>query len=196
MKTFLTLLFIAYYGINLMAQDSEHPYYEIPPYPDSYTAETATARMIDGLGFRYFWATEGLTEKDLEYKPSEDGRSTGETLDHIYGLSLVVLNGVKNQVNDFPDDFQEITFEEKRKNTLDNIYQASELLKSKKPGEIANLKSIFKNGDNTSELPFWNLLNGPIEDAIYHTGQIVLLRRASGNPISPNLSMMMGKKRE
>jgi uncharacterized damage-inducible protein DinB len=196
MKTFYTLLFISYCAINLKAQDSELPYYEIPPYPETYTAETAIARMIDGLGFRYYWATEGLTEKDLDYKPSEDGRSVAETLDHIYGLSQVVLNGVKSQVNDFPDDFQKITFDEKRKNTLSNIYQASEMLKSKNPGEIAALKSIFKNGDSTSELPFWNLINGPIEDAIYHTGQIVLLRRASGNPISPNLSMMMGKKRE
>lgn len=196
MKTLFSFLFISCCAIHLKAQDSKLPYYEIPPYPETYTAETTSARMIDGLGFRYYWATEGLTEKDLAYKPSDDGRSAGQTIDHIYGLSLVVLNGVKSQVNDFPDDFQEITFDEKRKNTLSNIYQASEMLKSKKPGEIAELKCIFKNGDSTSELPFWNLINGPIEDAIYHTGQIVLLRRASGNPISPNLSMMMGEKRE
>lgn len=182
--------------MNIKAQNTDLPYYEIPPYPESYTAETAAARMIDGLGFRYYWASKGLTEKDLAYKPSEDGRSAAETLDHIYGLSLVVLNGVKNQVNEFPSDFQEITFDKKRENTLMNIYQASEMLKKMKPGSMADLKSIFKNGDSTSELPFWNLLNGPIEDAIYHTGQIVLLRRASGNPISPNLSMMQGKKRE
>ena len=42
--------------------------------------------MVDGLGFRYFWATEGLTEKDLAYRPSEGARTTMETLEHISGL--------------------------------------------------------------------------------------------------------------
>ena len=33
------------------------PYYQIPEYPAEFTAETVAARMIDGLGFRYRWAT-------------------------------------------------------------------------------------------------------------------------------------------
>ena len=36
------------------------PYYQIPDYPSSYNAATVAARTIDGLGFRYYWATEGL----------------------------------------------------------------------------------------------------------------------------------------
>ena len=72
------------------------PYYhEIPPYPTSYTAANVAARMVDGLGFRYYWATEGLTETDLSYKPSQEARTTLETLEHILGLTTVLNNAVK-----------------------------------------------------------------------------------------------------
>ena len=45
-------------------------------------------------------------------------------------------------------------------------------------------------------MPFWNQLNGPIEDAVWHSGQIVVFRRASGNPISKKISVSTGKVRE
>ena len=62
---------------SLKAQDELEalPYAEIPPMTGDYTPGKVAARVIDGLGFRYYWATEGLTEKDLEYKPSEEGRT-------------------------------------------------------------------------------------------------------------------------
>ena len=45
------------------------PYYEIPDYPEKYNQGTVVARMIDGLGFRYYWATEGLRAEDLNLNP-------------------------------------------------------------------------------------------------------------------------------
>ena len=80
------------------------PYREIPDYPETYNACTVAARMVDGLGFRYYWATEGLRPEDLRYKPSHDARSADETLDHIYGLCEVVLNSVKKQPNIRPSE--------------------------------------------------------------------------------------------
>ena len=74
------------------SQDKTLPYYEIPDAPNSYTATSVAARMIDGLGFRYYWATQGLRAEDLAYKPSESGRTSAETIDHIYGLSKVIVN--------------------------------------------------------------------------------------------------------
>ncbi|MHC4608217.1 MAG: hypothetical protein ACYTAF_15010 [Planctomycetota bacterium] len=32
------------------------------------------------------------------------------------------------------------------------------------------------------DLPFWNLINGPISDALTHVGQINALRRQAGKP--------------
>jgi len=40
------------------------------------------------------------------------------------------------------------------------------------------------------------MLNGMISDCIYHTGQIVLMRRSNGNPIDPNVNVFIGKNRE
>ena len=32
-------------------------------------------RMIDGLGFRYYWSTDGLRAKDLAYQPKGEGQN-------------------------------------------------------------------------------------------------------------------------
>jgi uncharacterized damage-inducible protein DinB len=203
MKNLVIILFILIVsGNNVFAQeqysikDSELPYYQIPDYPESYTAENVAARIIDGLGFRYYWATEGLTQQDLDFRPANDGRSTSETIDHILGLSYTIVNASLNKPNVFPRDEQFDTFEEKRKKTLENIYQASKVLKESNEDMIDELKVIFKRNESTNEYPYWNMLNGPIADAIYHTGQVVTHRRSSGNPIDPKVRQFTGRKTE
>jgi len=37
------------------------------------------------------------------------------------------------------------------------------------------------------------MMNGPLADAIYHVGQIVVFRRANGNPQNPRVNVFMGK---
>ena len=66
----------------------------------------------------------------------------------------------------------------------------------KTPNDVEDYNVIFKRGDREYEFPFWNLINGQISDAIYHTGQVVMMRRASGNPIDPTVDVFMGKNRE
>jgi len=174
------------------AQNSDLPYYEIPDYPEEFTACTVAARMIDGLGFRYYWATEGLTEKDLAYKPSESGRSTDETLDHLYGLSNVIVKAAQ-KLHIGPRDEIEMTYEEKRTKTLNNIKTAADILRNST--DLSQFTLVFVRGDNKSEFPFWNNINGPIADAIWHCGQVVVLRRASGNPFNSKASVFSGKVR-
>jgi hypothetical protein len=58
---------------------------------------------------------------------------------------------------------------------------------------LSSFKIIFQRTDNKSEYPFWNQINGPIEDAVWHSGQLAILRRASGNPINPKASVFSGK---
>lgn len=171
----------------------EIPYFQIPDYPETYTAGNLMGRMIDGLGYRYYWATEGLTEKDLAYKPSEDGRTTQETLDHLYGLSTIIANAALQKPNVRPTNFPELNFEEKRKVTLKNIKVASDALKVSSIKQIEGSPIIFQRGEQKAEFPFWNLLNGPLADAIYHVGQIVVFRRAAGNPMNPEVNVFLGK---
>ena len=182
-------------GTNLTAQTSELPYRVIPDYPESFTAETVAARMLDGLGFRYYWATEGLRPEDLSYKPGEEARSTRETLEHIYGLTLLTVNSTKNVVNS-RIDVSGLTFEELRAKTLENISKASEFLKGSEAA-LDDLKCIFPTQDgSTVDYPFWNLVNGPIADALWHVGQVVSFRRSSGNPLNSKVSVFNGTVRD
>lgn len=176
------------------AQENPLPYHQIPDYPAEYTASNVAARMVDGLGFRYYWATKDLRKEDLAYKPSEEARTTRQTLDHIYGLTRTIMHAPQSKINSSPQE--ELSFEELRKSTLENIALASKLLKEGKEGDIDGYKIIFKRGDNTTEYPFWNMINGPIADAIYHVGQVVAFRRASGNPIQKGVRMLTGKAAE
>ncbi len=173
----------------------EIPYNKIPDYPETYTSGTIVSRMIDGLGFRYYWATEDLREQDLNYQPSEDTRTIGAIVDHLYGLSKLIYNSAKKEVNDRTKPSQEIlTFEEKRIRTLQNFKMASEVFISVVDLDEHNV--IFKSQNGTTTFPFWNLINGPIEDAVWHAGQIVILRRAAGNPIPKGVNVFLGQRRE
>ena len=44
------------------------PFSSIPDAPASYSATTVMSRMMDGLGYRYYWASEGLTDEVLDYR--------------------------------------------------------------------------------------------------------------------------------
>ena len=169
------------------------PFYEIPAAPEMYNAGTVSARMIDGLGFRYYWATEGLRPEDLAYEPGNDGQSCSDVLKHVLGLSRFILRTVKKEVHDNSIEYPELTWEEQRETTLQNFKEASNILRE--TGDVSESKIMFKRGEKTSEFPFWNLLNGPLSDAIYHTGQVVSFRRTTGNPVNPNVSVFRGALR-
>ena len=181
-QLFVILLFFACF---MNAQD-KLPYYEIPEAAKEFTPGSIASRMIDGLGFRYYWATEGLTEIDLAFKPNTAARTTGETIDHILGLSQVILNATLKIANG--DKQPEMTFAQKRKKTLLNLQKASIVLRESK--DVSQFKLIF----GKTELPFRNAINGPIADAIWHTGQVVSFRRSSGNPFPKGVSVLKGTK--
>ena len=201
MKSLTLLFFILISFANITCaqeekMDNQLPYYQIPDAPEKYTAETVAARLVDGLGYRYYWATEGLRPEDLAFKPSEKGRSVSETLDHILGLTRTIANATSSTPNVRGGNQDELSFEEKRKMTLENIKRASDNLRAAEEGTMENMKIIFQRGENTSEYPFWNNLNGPIADALWHVGQVVSHRRTSGNPLNPKVSVFRGKNRE
>ncbi|HEU5292502.1 MAG TPA: hypothetical protein VFU05_17765 [Cyclobacteriaceae bacterium] len=168
------------------------PYYEIPSYPESYTAGTVAARVVDGLGFRYYWATEGLRPEDLAYKPSAEARTTEETLVHIYNLTLVLANATKKVPTVTGGEQPKLSFAELRKGTLENIKTASDILKRSSEKDLQSYNMKF-TGARTSDFPFWNLLNGPIDDALWHVGQVITFRRSSGNPFNGNANVLIGK---
>lgn len=186
---FITYLFLISSTAMLYGQArSTDFFYQIPENPEDYTAGTVAGRIVDGLGFRYYWATEGLTKEDLLFRPSEEARSIEETVDHILSLSDVILNSVNEQPSKGVT-MDGMTFEAKRSQTLENIMNTSLLLKGATDEDLTRFNMVFSE---TIQYPFWNMLNGPIADAINHVGQIITLRRTNGNPINQNISVLQG----
>ena len=163
------------------------PYHTIPEVPSAYTPATTIARLIDGLGFRYYWATEGLTSSDLAFKPSVEARSTDETLTHILSLCLNA-SSVIGVVQGEEIKQNELGFEEKRRRTLETLLAASTLLKTHPNMDLDALKIPA----GSSDFPFWFIINGHLSDALWHVGQVVSFRRSSGNPINPKVSVFRG----
>ncbi len=195
MKIITTILLLFPFAFQLSAQEKSLPYQEIPPYPDTYTAGNVVSRMIDGLGFRFHWATDGLRPEDLAFKPGDGTRTTEETIEHIYSMSFVLVNATAKTLNVSGRD-RKLPFGEMRKKTLENFKAASEKLRSSSGEELKEYNAKFRQGDTTVELPFWNIINGPIADCLWHVGQVVSFRRSSGNPFSEKVDVFRGNVRE
>ncbi|EPR72962.1 hypothetical protein ADIWIN_2050 [Winogradskyella psychrotolerans RS-3] len=161
------------------------PYYELPEASEEFTAGTMAARMIDALGFRFYWSTDSLTSKDLVFRANQEGKSTEEIIIHIYNLSNTIVNSTLKQSNH--KEKEDLSYAELRSKTLHNLKTAADILRAS--DDISQYKIIF--GDR--EIPFWNQINGPIADSIWHCGQIAINRRTTGNPMNPKVNHFTGK---
>lgn len=188
----LTLLLSLVVIGQAFGQSAELPYAQIPDYPKQYSAATVAARMVDALGFRYYWATEGLRAEDISFSPNNDARTTRETLTHILDLSQVLLNSVNEVPTDNDIVLPELSFAEMRQKTLENIKATSAKLMKSNDKDLSKFKMVFKRGSNSREFPFWNALNGPLADALWHVGQVVSFRRSSGNPFNEKVNVLTG----
>lgn len=176
----------------IMAQE-RLPMDEIPTPTSTLKAGDIISRMIQGLGYRFYWASKDLRTEDLSYRPSKDAVSSLETLQHIYGLSLMILNAYSSTPNKrplraLPEDYRFL-----RQSILTNLDQSAQLYSGKSEEEVHKMNVVFERDGKISRFPVWNLLNGPLSDAIYHTGQLVSFRRTTGNPIQKGVSVFLGK---
>ncbi len=169
------------------------PYREITKTADNFTAGTVTARLLDGLGFRFYWATDNLHEEDLSYKPVEEARTFLETVEHIYGMSMIIVNTARKEPTTPGKENEKLSFQEMRLRTLKNIEEASQIFLKLEGKALDGHKMVIKGSSSEVEFPFWNLINGPISDCLWHVGQLVSFRRSSGNPFSNEVSVLSGK---
>ena len=190
MKKLILLLFIPFVSFSqINDQDFNITFSDISEYPTEFSQANIVLRMIEGLGYRYYWASKSLSETDLEYKSSEDARSTLEIIKHIYSLTNMISSSFKNQQYEFSD--VSYGYKELREKTLLNLKYIHEQLKLNP--DLSKLKIRFERGGNMMEFPFWNQINGPISDALWHCGQVVMNRRASGNPLQSGVNVFIGK---
>ena len=145
-------------------------YHEIPEYPPEVSAGTILTRLLDGLGFRFYWATEGLRDQDYDFKPSPECMSIEELVRHIWRLiNWVIINSTETRYTR-PETVQEI-----REQVLDMVFFLRNTTQEMSAEDIAEITIEGR--------PFWHIINGPISDALTHVGQINSFRRLSGNPV-------------
>ena len=191
----LFFILLGLYHLTIMSQTSEY-FKDISEYPTEINNGNIISRMINGLGYRYYWATEKLKKNDLIYRPSKDAYSTKETMVHIFTLSKTVYNMTLSKINERPDKDIPGDYESIRNGTLQFLEKASKNFSNLNSEELDQMKIKFNRGGTIKSFPIWNLLNGPIADAIYHTGQIVSFRRTTGNPIDSSVNVFMGSYRQ
>ncbi|WP_052444558.1 hypothetical protein [Flammeovirga sp. OC4] len=167
--------------------NKELPYYEIPKLPEVTNAATILSRLVDGLGFRYHWATEGLSENEIEFRPVESSRNMLELIGHIYDLAFAAHKVLTNSIS---AKKELSSFEEYRKETLDLYWELGQYLRKMDPQSLEN----HNYNGATQSFPFWYLINGQIADALTHVGQVVSWRRIAGNPQPKGVNVFLGKK--
>ena len=189
-KLILIIIFIPLVSFTqTTSQGDELPFSEIGDYPNEFSQSNIVSRMIEGLGYRYYWATKSLNLNDLNYKPSDDSRTTFEVIKHIHELTIMISSSFENKIVDFPSE--QYDYKSLREKTLLNLKYIHDELKSSP--DFSKLSISFQRGDSTMSFPFWNQINGPISDALWHCGQVVMNRRASGNPLQKGVNVFIGK---
>jgi hypothetical protein len=156
----------------------ETKYHNIPDQPETYTASSILVRLVDGVGFRYKWATEGLTKNDYKFRPSPDSMNIRELLIHIRQLVLRVNNSIEGKN---PTISEKTTLEEVNNETLSTIWEIRSKLEKMNDEQLSECK--YYSTSQGKSYPFWNVVNGPICDALTHIGQINSWRRLNGNPV-------------
>ena len=169
-------------------------YSHIPDHPQAYSIGTVLGRMVDGIGFRYHWATQGLNNTDLEYRPCTTSRSIYDTLLHVYNLAEMLSTTVTGLRYELPEPSNGLQFDELREESLRILTHISDRFKEASDNEISEMSIKFKMGEQDLDFPTWNVVNGPISDLLYHIGQVVSHRRASGNPIDSKVNLLVGQR--
>ncbi|MBN1814977.1 MAG: hypothetical protein JXA14_24290 [Anaerolineae bacterium] len=162
---------------------SEHlPFRHIDGYPPHATGPTVIARLLDGLGFRFHWATEGLSAEHYAFSPGAGCQSIGELIGHVWGLTHWVYLSAFGQEEQRPEDVSS-----QRAHALQMLHKLREHFASL---DDAALEAIAIGGR-----PFWHVINGPLADALTHVGQINSFRRLAGNP-TPKARVFTGEPPE
>ena len=174
---------------------SEMPYLRIPKPPSELSANSILIRLLDAIGFRYRWATENLNQEDMWFQPCETSMSIWEVLEHINELTNFIeafINGkdVKKGDNPPQNAYTPTCLNEMRRSTLDAISRTRSSLTFHDEGYLADRK--YPVPGEVGEFPIWNLINGPLCDALTHIGQIASWRRINNNPV-PNADAFHGE---
>ena len=144
-------------------------YHRIDEYPKRVNAVAVVVRLLDGLGFRFYWATYELDEDDYGFTPAEGGNSVGWMLSHIWGLLNWIYLNIRGEQTEQPPS---------KIGQRDHVLVLIRMIRE----EISGMSDERLAEVRIEGLPFWHIINGPISDALSHVGQINMARRLMGKP--------------
>jgi hypothetical protein len=156
------------------------PFRTIDAYPKRHDAIGMLQRLIDGLGYRFHWATAELTSSDYAFSPGAGCQTIGALVGHVWGL----VNWIHLTIAGEGASWRPSDPAEQRLHTLALLGEVRERL------ETLDEEALFAL--HIDDHPFWHLLNGPLSDALTHVGQIASFRRLHGNPV-PRHSVFRGQ---
>lgn len=148
---------------------------ELRGYPEKHDVNGVLVRVVNALGYRFHWATEGLRPEDYAFSPGCECFTIGQLVGHVWGLSY----WMREELGDMAE------FQERPKDP--------EAVREDVFNHLAALRRLFQRTEAEALFaktmgghPFWHLINGPLADALTHTGQITSFRRLNGNPVPPH----------
>jgi len=154
--------------------------YEIEAVPSSLSGTSVFARFVDGLAFRYHWATEGLRDTDVDFRPGPDSMTLRQLLQHVLHLACMVEQTVMNASERRSVDIEDAAA--LRERTLTILAEVRAFLDGLDDESFSEHRVLKRSG---KLYPVWNIMNGPLADALTHVGQINAWRRLAGNPTPP-----------
>ena len=86
MRFLLLFLILSFY---MKGQNNNLPFFEISSEKNQYTSANIIYRLIEGVGYRYYWASKDLKKKDLDYKPSSSSISSYSSSSNAKTFSLL-----------------------------------------------------------------------------------------------------------
>jgi hypothetical protein len=160
----------------------------LPPGPDAVTGSAVLVRLVEGIGFRFTWATEGLRETDLSYRPTPETMSITELASHVLDLlSWVAFSAgaipAGPQKPESPPPFPEVR---------QRVLEVLTLLRARFALMRDEQISAIHIGSRAGPVPWPHIVNGPLSDSLTHIGQINVLRRSCGNPV-PTANVFLGR---
>jgi hypothetical protein len=144
----------------------------VTEYPQRRDANGVLIRLIDGLGYRFHWATEGLTADDYAFSPGGGCQTIGDLVRHVWGLVDWIHQTVLGEGLGIPRAEDP---EEQRAQICRMLLAVRTYI------SVISQDALFDLPIDSS--PFWHMINGPLSDALTHIGQIASFRRLNGNVV-------------
>lgn len=158
--------------------------------------------MLDGLGFRFRWAADGLSAEDLAFSPGHGAMTLGELLLHMRQLvGWVGVNVHGARVGGEPviwsaacaelaDPGSDPTMLSEQ--VLETIATLRADLLALGDDGLSDIRLLASSGPDLR--PFWNAVNGPLADFLTHVGQLNSWRRLLDKP-APPVDVFRGRRK-